>query len=328
MLQFVAVLAFLNVAAATTTTEPPPRNVSFNYVSDIRDYEGSAYHITCEYDGSSKELAIHLNHDGSEALKMLRYQWRTEGSVVDDTYHFKSNASKKVTLSGVPARTRISIGLVPDPDHEQGGKYWIYIGSTCWTGSKIGKPSKPVLKPSSAFTHPLVEWTAPKNPNGPIDGYDLNWCVTQEEKPKTVQTRAVMPTKEPETLKTQNSNQRKAGNASRTEVAVGTSSDDTSSTTSTASSSTGTESAMTSTTTTPKPEPKCATKDIPVNPANVNVFQGYKTTIEGYDPAVGYRVCIRAYNYKGTDKIHSEEECQTRKDRAHFEKLYFEMCPQ
>lgn len=82
------------------------------------------------------------------------------------------------------------------------------------------------------------------------------------------------------------------------------------------------------TTTTPKPEAKCATKDIPVNPANVDVFKGYKAVIEDYDPTATYRVCIRAYNWKGTDKVHSDEECHMRSERAHFEREYFEMCPQ
>lgn len=68
-------------------------------------------------------------------------------SSVDESYHFKSNSSKRVTLSGVPPQTRVSIGLVPNPEHEQGAKYWVYIGSTCWTGSKIGKPSKVFIRP-------------------------------------------------------------------------------------------------------------------------------------------------------------------------------------
>lgn len=102
----------------------------------------------------------------------------------------------------------------------------------------------------------------------------------------------------------------------------------TSTATTTTPTTTTTSTTTTTTTTTPKPEPKCATKDIPVNPANVNVFTGYKTIIENYDPTAIYRVCIKAYNWKGTDKEHSDEECQLRRERAYFEKEYFQMCPQ
>ncbi|OQR78133.1 hypothetical protein BIW11_06611 [Tropilaelaps mercedesae] len=402
------------------------RNVSFAYTSDIRDYEGSAYHITCEYDHSSKDLVVQLNQDGSEALKLLRYQWATEqpipqsgaegpaGSLVsvDESYHFKSNGSKRVTLSGVPPHTRVSIGLVPNPDHEQGSKYWIYIGSTCWTGSKIGKPSKVHILPTSAFTHPLVEWSAPRGPSGPIDGYDFRWCImpvedkieraTRQVTPSqrnnsstivaisfeqrgvaTEQTRRPLPgqngqahlkrshqsgtfSQNGQSFKTaQGQGASTANNDHNIQGSIGNTysrrtifevnsrgydqrvqvpsrgvqgkglkalkETDPSSTTTTGISTTPPLLSKISTTTTtkaPKPEPKCATKDIPVNPANVDVFKGYKTIIEGYDPSAIYRVCIRAYNWKGTDKVHSDEQCQTRRERAYFERDYFKMCPQ
>lgn len=282
---------------------------------------------------------------------------------------------------------------------------------------------------TSAFTHPLVEWSSPRNPNGPIDGYDFSWCImpTEEKIKRSVRDVAPPPktnasgnsssgtnspvtdygqpvshrthpaqngqgaqarrgqsfTQGAQSLKggqthgtvkgptVSTNNQSVLGNAQPGRASQGQngrgrgqhtsqsphgtqgkvakisepepdveSNSGTITTTTTVPttttiitrtsilSSTTSTTTTTTTTTTPKPEPKCATKDIPVNPANVDVFRGYKSIIEAYDPTATYRVCIRAYNWRGTDKVHSDEECQMRRERAHFEREYFEMCPQ